>query len=119
VLELLRKSLRPEFLNRIDEIVIFSHLEKSQLRDIIGQYITKLNGMLKERGLSLDFAPAAIDWLGERGYDRDFGARPMKRVFQREVQNRLALEILGGAYPPGTRVRVEVQDGGLKFVPGV
>lgn len=115
--DMLRTAFRPEFLNRIDEIVIFSHLEKEQLRAIIGQYIDKLNVMLKERGLSLAFTPDTVQWLGEKGYDRDYGARPMKRVFQREVQNPLALEILSGKYNPGTEIEVSVKNGRLEFRP--
>jgi ATP-dependent Clp protease ATP-binding subunit ClpB len=115
VMQMLRGHFRPEFLNRIDEIVLFSNLEKSQLRDIVLQYARKLAGMLKERGLELDLSPQAIDLLSERGYDRDYGARPLKRVFQRDIQNPLAVEILSGRYPSGTLVKVGVKDGEFSF----
>ena len=117
ILELLRRQFRPEFLNRIDEVVIFSHLERAQLVSIIAQYVSKLNTMLKDRRLTLEFTPEAIEWLTERGYDRDYGARPMKRVFQREVQNPLALELLTGKFPPGTHLEAKVQGGKLGFEP--
>ena len=117
VMELVRQHFRPEFLNRIDEIVIFSNLSREQLREIIGHYVNRLNDMLKERGLHLQFKPAAIDLLSERGYDRDFGARPMKRVFQRDIQNPLAVEILSGNYPPGTEIEVDSTGADLVFKP--
>jgi ATP-dependent Clp protease ATP-binding subunit ClpB len=117
VMELVRQHFRPEFLNRIDEIVTFSHLEKSQLQDIIRQYVEKLNQMLKDRGLDIQFSNPAIELLCERGYDRDYGARPMKRVFQRDIQNPLAIEILSGKYPPGTTVFVDVSEGEFRFQP--
>jgi ATP-dependent Clp protease ATP-binding subunit ClpB len=113
----LRQYFRPEFLNRIDEIVLFSQLSREDLGRILDQYIGKLNGMLAERGLTLEFTGRAKELLAERGYDRDYGARPMKRVFQREVQNPLALERLGGKYPPGTQVQAEAEDGRVKFSP--
>lgn len=115
VMGLVRQHFRPEFLNRIDEIVIFSHLEKNQLKDIIDQYVRKLNLMLKDRGLELRLSRSAVERLGERGYDRDYGARPMKRVFQKEIQNPLAVEVLAGRYAPGTVIDVDVSGDGFRF----
>ncbi|MBC7693411.1 MAG: ATP-dependent chaperone ClpB [Methylotenera sp.] len=115
VMKLVQQHFKPEFLNRIDEVVIFSHLAVAQMRSIIDQYIGKLNEMLKERGVVLSFDQKALDLLSERGYDRDYGARPMKRVFQREVQNVLALKLLEGACPPGSTVQVSVNNGELSF----
>jgi ATP-dependent Clp protease ATP-binding subunit ClpB len=108
VMNLVRQHFRPEFLNRIDEMVIFSHLEPTQLRSIVGQYAEKLNKMLVERGLTIELTARALDLLAEKGYDRDYGARPMKRVFQREIQNPLAIELLSGKYPPGSKIVVDV-----------
>jgi ATP-dependent Clp protease ATP-binding subunit ClpB len=116
---LLRQHFRPEFLNRIDETVIFSHLEQSQLRGIVLNYMHKLNDALKERGLSLTLSDSAIELLCERGYDRDFGARPMKRVFQRDIQYPLAMEILSGKYLPGSEILVDVSGGDFRFQPAV
>ena len=115
VMGLVRQHFKPEFLNRIDEIVIFSHLETAQLRVIIEHYAEKLNLMLKDKGVTLQFDPAAIDLLCERGYDKDYGARPMKRVFQKEVQNALALKLLEGRYSAGTTVHVRVSQDELQF----
>jgi ATP-dependent Clp protease ATP-binding subunit ClpB len=96
VLELVRQTFRPEFVNRIDEVVVFSHLEKANLRKIVDLYVVRLNKLLTDRGLELELSPAAADLMAERGYDRDFGARPMKRLFQKEIQDPLAIEILEG-----------------------
>lgn len=115
VLELVRKHFRPEFINRIDEIVTFAHLDPRQLKEIVIHYVEKLNEMLKGRGLSLELSSAALDLLCERGYDRDYGARPMKRVFQRDIQNRLATEILSGKYVSGSTVVVDAPKGDFTF----
>jgi ATP-dependent Clp protease ATP-binding subunit ClpB len=115
VMDLVRGHFRPEFLNRIDEIVLFTHLEKTQLRRIVEIYVRKLNQQLAERGLEIALSPAAMDLVCERGYDRDYGARPMKRVFQREIQNPLAIEILSGKFLPGMVVEIGVSGGELTF----
>ncbi|MCM2277593.1 MAG: ATP-dependent chaperone ClpB [Oligoflexia bacterium] len=115
VMNLVRQHFRPEFLNRIDEIVIFSHLNQSQLAEIVRIYAAKLAKQLKERGMEVELTDAAVRLLSERGYDRDFGARPMKRVFQREIQNPLAMEILSGKIPPGVRLRIDSGPEGFRF----
>lgn len=115
VMELVRGHFRPEFLNRIDEIVIFSHLERDQLQAIVDVYVKKLNTLLGERGLTLELSPEAVQLLTEKGYDRDYGARPMKRVFQKDVQNPLAIEILSGKFPSGSRVQVGAVGGQFTF----
>ncbi|HCM41138.1 MAG: ATP-dependent chaperone ClpB [Bdellovibrionales bacterium GWB1_52_6] len=112
-----RRHFRPEFLNRIDEILIYSHLTKEQLRKIVDQYTAQLNSMLKPRGIEVALTPPALDLLTERGFSRDFGARPMKRVFQRDIQNALASDILADKFPPGTRVKIEVHNGEFTFTP--
>ncbi len=117
VMELVRQHFRPEFINRIDEIVTFSHLDRDQLKSIIEQYVGKLNSMLKERSITLEFTKAALGLLAERGYDKDYGARPMKRVFQKEVQNPVSMAILEGNYPPGSTIVVDLQDEKLTFRP--
>lgn len=114
VLDLLKQTFKPEFLNRIDETVVFSQLEKIQLREIVGNTVEKLNQMLRPKGLELSLTPTATDLLCELGYDRNYGARPMKRVFQKEVQNPLATEILSGKYPVGSKIKVDAK--GNRFV---
>ncbi|MBS1963312.1 MAG: ATP-dependent chaperone ClpB [Bdellovibrionales bacterium] len=115
--KLLRSHFRPEFLNRIDEVVTFDNLERGQLAKIVEAYTSKLNQMLRERGVVLRFSEAALDLLTERGYDPDFGARPMKRVFQREIQNPLSIGLLEGRFPSGTQVEVGVKKGEFEFHP--
>jgi ATP-dependent Clp protease ATP-binding subunit ClpB len=111
--EALRRSFRPEFLNRIDEVVTFANLEREQVAQILKHLVQQLNSRIKERGVEIRLTPEAEGWLSERGFDRDFGARPLKRVFQREVQDRLAVMLLEGNLKPGVQVRVGVSQGQL------
>jgi ATP-dependent Clp protease ATP-binding subunit ClpB len=113
--DILRQHFKPEFLNRIDEVVVFSHLEKSHLHSIVLGYVKKLNHSLAEKGLSIELSASAVELLCEKGYDRDFGARPMRRVFQREMQNPLAIELLSRRYQSGDRIQVDVSDGLFRF----
>jgi ATP-dependent Clp protease ATP-binding subunit ClpB len=115
VLNLVRQHFRPEFLNRIDDIIIFSHLERDQLKRIVRLHVKKLNAMLKEKGLEIALTPNAEDLLLERGYDKDFGARPMKRVFQRDIQNPIAVDLLAGKFGRGTRIEAGVSKGDFIF----
>jgi len=115
LLALLRKSFRPEFLNRIDEVVTFAHLEKKDLASIIDLYVARLNKNLGDRHLEIRLTQAAKDLICEKGYDRDYGARPMKRVFQREIQDPLALEILDGHLVPGSEVKIDAHEGKIKI----
>ncbi|MEK6580108.1 MAG: ATP-dependent chaperone ClpB, partial [Bdellovibrionota bacterium] len=115
VMDLVRQSFRPEFLNRIDEVVIFSHLEKEQLGEIVRHHVVKLNQMLKERGLTVELSSAALSLLCDKGYDRDYGARPLKRVFQREIQNPLAIELLSGKHLSGSKVTIDEKKGEFSF----
>ncbi len=113
VLEMLKKRLRPEFLNRIDEIVMFRPLGREQIREIVEIQFRHIESLaLKSHGIVLDLTDAAKDWLAEQGFDPVFGARPLKRVVQKEVANKLAEEILGGWMHDGSEVRVDVADSG-------
>ncbi|MGB0851195.1 MAG: AAA family ATPase, partial [Bacteroidia bacterium] len=94
VFELLKKSIRPEFLNRIDEIMMFKPLSRKDIRGIVDIQFAGLQRMLGEQGVSISATEEALDWLGEIGYDPQFGARPLKRAMQREVLNKLSKEIL-------------------------
>lgn len=96
VLGLLRKTVRPEFLNRIDDILVFSPLTKDNIKNIVELQINALSKMVAEQGITLDATPEAIAYLAEKGYDPQYGARPVKRVLQREVLNNLSKEILSG-----------------------
>jgi ATP-dependent Clp protease ATP-binding subunit ClpB len=106
--EELRNFLRPEFLNRIDDIILFRPLSKPDLRGIVDIQLRRLEKLLEGRELKLDLTEAAKTKLVEIGYEPAFGARPLKRAILRRVQDPLAEEILAGGYPPGATVRVDM-----------
>ncbi|MGO9196565.1 MAG: ATP-dependent Clp protease ATP-binding subunit [Acidimicrobiales bacterium] len=108
-----RDFFKPEFVNRIDEIVRFRSLERSDLSRIVEIQLHGLAERLEERRLTLDVTAEAKEWLAERGYDRSFGARPLRRTIQREIGDRLAVALLEGRYSEGDTVRVEVSEGEL------
>ncbi|KGQ20999.1 ATP-dependent chaperone ClpB [Thermus filiformis] len=115
VFEVLQKHFRPEFLNRLDEIVVFRPLEKAQIREIVEIQLGNLRARLAEKRISLELTEAAKDFLAERGYDPVFGARPLKRVIQRELETPLAKKILAGEVKEGDRVVVDAGPQGLTF----
>jgi ATP-dependent Clp protease ATP-binding subunit ClpB len=106
-MDALRASFRPEFINRIDEIVIFNPLGKEQLARIVGLLLKSVENLLAERQITLEIAPAATEVLLREGYDPAYGARPLRRTIQRLIQDPLALQILEGKVLPGDRVRVD------------
>ncbi|MGH3026881.1 MAG: type VI secretion system ATPase TssH, partial [Gaiellaceae bacterium] len=101
---------KPEFVNRIDEIVRFGSLDRSDLAKIVDIQLRQLDARLSERGLVLQVSADAKGLLSERGYDPDFGARPLRRVIQRELGDALALALLNGQFPEGSVVHVDVID---------
>jgi ATP-dependent Clp protease ATP-binding subunit ClpB len=115
VTDALRSSFRPEFLNRIDEIIIFHALKKSQLRDIVKIQTKRLEQRLAERKLALKLSDAALDFLADVGYDPTYGARPLKRAIQREVETQIAKSILRGEFVSGDTVFVDVENERLAF----
>lgn len=112
---ILRQSFRPELLNRIDDVITFSRLTQEELRQIVGLALEDLQKRLTERDVALNVTPEAMDYLAQRGYDPQFGARPLRRVVQRLVQDPLALKLLEGTISPGQTVHVGVGDGHLTF----
>ncbi len=98
---------KPEFVNRIDEIVRFDHLTKDDIRQIVDIYLNRLQTRLHDRGLEIAVSDSAKDWLAEHGYDPDFGARPLRRVIQHELEDPLALLVLNGSYGEGSIVKVD------------
>ncbi len=106
-MEALRASFRPEFINRIDEIVIFNPLGKEQLERIVGLLLKGVEKLLAERQITLELTPAARELLLREGYDPAYGARPLRRTIQRLIQDPLALQILQGTVLPGDHVRVD------------
>jgi ATP-dependent Clp protease ATP-binding subunit ClpB len=113
--EEMRERFRPEFLNRIDEIVVFEPLTRDQLGDIVELQLARLRERLAERGLSLELTEAAKEVVTEAGWDPTYGARPLKRALQRLVENPLALRLLEGDFTEGDTVRVDAADGELDF----
>jgi ATP-dependent Clp protease ATP-binding subunit ClpB len=113
--EQLRDHFRPEFLNRIDEIVVFDALGKEQLADIAELQLERLRARLTERKLALELTDAAKDVLAEAGWDPTYGARPLKRALQRLVENPLAQRLLQGEFAEGDTIRVDAQNGELVF----
>ncbi len=113
--EAMREVFRPEFLNRIDEIVEFRPLTREQIDEIVELQLARLEERLAERGLSLDLTDAAKEHLAEAGWDPTYGARPLKRAIQRLLENPLALRLLEGDFDEGDTVRVDVSEGELSF----
>jgi ATP-dependent Clp protease ATP-binding subunit ClpB len=113
--EQLRDRFRPEFLNRIDEIVVFEALSREQLADIVELQLARLRERLEERRIELELTEAAKELVAEEGWDPAYGARPLKRALQRLVENPLALRLLEGELGEGDTVRVDARDGELVF----
>ncbi len=114
----LQAHFRPEFLNRVDEIVIFHPLGKEHLAQIVQIQLQHVSNLLAHRGYSLEVTPEAAAYLAEAGYDPSYGARPLKRAIQRELQDPLAMALLSGDFPEGSKVRVETGPDGLVFEAG-
>lgn len=115
VLGLLKATVRPEFINRIDEIVMFTPLTPANIHEIVGLQLKGLTKMLAHQNITLDATPQAIEYLSNKGYDSQFGARPVKRVIQREVLNRLSKEILSGSVQTESIILLDSFDGELVF----
>ena len=111
----LKKHFRPEFLNRIDDIIIFHSLDEEQLSVIVDIQIQKLTKRLQQKNLTLDLDKSAKVLLAKEGYDPQFGARPLKRAIQDQLLDPLALKLLDGEFKPGDHVHVKVKDDGLVF----
>jgi ATP-dependent Clp protease ATP-binding subunit ClpB len=117
LLDALRQQFRPEFLNRVDDIIVFNSLSREHLEQIIEIQLSRVRGLLKDKGISLELAPAAKALLLDEGYDPQFGARPMRRAIQRLIQDPLALKILSGEFVSGDTVLVDAdaKGGALAF----
>ena len=111
----LRQHFRPEFLNRVDEIIVFHSLTTEDLVQIVDIQLRRLQGLLAERNIALELTEAARQLVAEKGYDPVYGARPLKRTIQRELQDPLALKILQGEFRGGDIVLVDARDGELVF----
>ena len=111
----LREQLRPEFINRIDEIIIFRQLETDQLRRITEMMLEETRRRLHAQDVTIEITTAAVDWLADKGFQPEFGARPLRRTIQRELDNRLSKLLLSADLAPGQQVTVDVADGKLTF----
>ena len=115
VLELLKKSIRPEFLNRIDEIIMFTPLNEEEIRKIVTLQLNSVKKMLANNGVALNFTDAAVDFISDAGYDSQFGARPVKRAIQKYVLNELSKEILGMKIDKNRPIIIDREGDGLIF----
>ncbi len=115
VMNLLKQTVRPEFLNRVDEIIMFQPLKKKEVRKIIEIQLSSLRRLVKESGIELEFSDYALDFLVQNGYDPQFGARPLKRLIQKEIVNQLSKRILAGDIDKSSPVIVDVFDGVVVF----
>ena len=117
VFELLRKTLRPEFLNRVDEIIMFKTLTRENLTGIVKIQLQELNELLAKQKLSLSFSEEALSWLAEEGYDPLYGARPLRRLIQRRISNPLSKKILANEFNEGQQLKMDVLEGRVVFFP--
>ena len=115
VLGLLKKTIRPEFLNRIDETIVFTPLGRSEIDEIVRIQLDSTARLLQVNGIELRYTPAAVEWIGKEGYDPEFGARPVRRVIQHVVLNELSKSILSGAVDRSSVITLDVEDGQLRF----
>jgi ATP-dependent Clp protease ATP-binding subunit ClpB len=115
ILELLRQTIRPEFLNRIDEVIMFQPLMRREIRNIIKIQLNDLKNQLLKNGVMLDFSEYAVDYLAENGFDPQFGARPLKRLIQKQIVNQLSKKLLAGTIDKTHPVLVDVFDGVVVF----
>jgi ATP-dependent Clp protease ATP-binding subunit ClpC len=113
--EALKKTFRPEFLNRIDEIIIFEQLTKEDVIEIVDLQMQEVRSRLEDHDLKIELTMTAKEWLAEQGYDEDFGARPLKRALQRYVESPLSVKLLQGKFAKGDHVLVDEQDNELIF----
>jgi ATP-dependent Clp protease ATP-binding subunit ClpC len=111
VTEELKRVFRPEFLNRIDAQIVFHALSKEHIRSVVDLELAKISPNLLIKGISMEVSDAARDWLGEKGYDPVFGARPLRRVIQNELEDRLSEALLEGRFGPGDTVLIDCQSG--------
>ncbi|GAA4788795.1 ATP-dependent chaperone ClpB [Olivibacter ginsenosidimutans] len=114
VFELLKKSIRPEFLNRIDEVIMFTPLSRDEISDIVRLQFNGVQQQLAEMGITIEASEEALDWLAQLGYDPQFGARPLKRVIQKKILNELSKEILSGKIDKDSKIKLDMFD--HKFV---
>ena len=115
VLDEVKKSFRPEFINRLDEIVVFRRLEQTDIRKVVDIQLARFTERLAKREITLSVTDAAKDFLAREGWDPQYGARPLKRAIRKHLEDPVARRVLGGEFPPGTAVSVGAKDDELTF----
>ena len=115
VMALVRANFRPEFLNRVDEIILFHRLKKEEMGSIVDILMRRLSALLEDRKIVIALDLSARDWLAEKGWDPAYGARPLKRIIQKQLIDKLALKLLEGDFVSGDVVRVDADGGELSF----
>ncbi|AMR32967.1 ATP-dependent chaperone ClpB [Mucilaginibacter sp. PAMC 26640] len=113
---ILRATIRPEFLNRIDEIIMFTPLSRDEITDIVKLQFKHLQGTLAELGITIEASDEALDWLAQLGYDPQFGARPLKRVIQKKIMNELSKQILAGTVDRDSKIKLDMFDNNFVFI---
>jgi len=115
VMEEMKKSFRPEFLNRIDDIIVFAHLSKPEIREIVDLMLNDLFKRLESQQLTIEVTDEVKDYLGEAGYSEAYGARPLRRLIQKRIEDGLAEEILSGKYSSGNKIVLKLKDEKIIF----
>jgi len=115
VFDILKDTVRPEFLNRIDEIIIFDNLTQEQIGEIVDIQVKRLGSRLAQMNIALVLSKNARNFLGEKGFDQIYGARPLKRAIQKYIENPLSMEILQGNISEGTKLKADVKGDGIVF----
>ena len=115
VMDMLKKVVRPEFLNRVDETIMFTPLSESQISEIVKIQLNHIIGMLNENGVKLEVSESALRYIAHEGYDPQFGARPVKRAIQRYILNDLSKELIGGKLDNNKPIRVDFENNKLTF----
>ncbi|ASC72959.1 ATP-dependent chaperone ClpB [Halomicronema hongdechloris C2206] len=115
VMQALRSHFRPEFLNRVDDLILFHALGRQQLRQIVAIQVQRIQRLLADQKLQIELSESALDYIAEVGYDPVYGARPLKRAIQKELENPIATKILENAFPAGSIIQAERADGSLQF----
>lgn len=114
--DLLRQTIRPEFLNRIDEIIMFTPLSRDEIGDIVKLQFNQVQQTLAEMGIEIEASEEALDWLAQLGYDPQFGARPLKRVIQKRILNELSKQILAGKVDKNSKIKLDMFDNQFVFL---
>ena len=113
--EALEKAFRPEFLNRVDEIIVFNTLSKSEIKAIVGLELKKTQKLMQQQGLELHVTPGAIDYIAKHGFSEDYGARQIRRIIQKEVENLISEGVISQEFKENDQIDVNVKDGKLQI----